>query len=433
MAFDDAALPGALGRVETLAQHYKARLLQEGNLDRLSEMPRPQLRQALEHLVTQMITEEKVIISRAERDQLLALILNESAGYGPLEPLLADPEVTEIAVNGPDEVYVEKDGRLSLTAVRFKDAQHIRHIIDRIIAPIGRRIDESSPMVDARLADGSRVNAVIPPISLSGPVLTIRKFRRDPFTLAELVERQSLCAAMAAFLRAAVQGKLNILISGGTGSGKTTLLSAVAGCIPEGERLIIIEDMAELRLHRRGALYMEARPANVEGRGEITIRHLVRNALRMRPDRIIVGEVRGREALDMLQAMNTGHEGSLTTLHANSPQDAFSRLEAMVIMAGSGLSVNVIREHLVGALDLVVQAERLTDGIRRVVAIAEVVGVSGGQVRVNELFRFCRQGIDTQGRVIGRHVATGERPACLARLQARGIPLDPGIFDPERR
>lgn len=415
-------------RVEELAQHYKARLLQEGNLDRLAEMPRSQLRQVLEQLVIQMIAEEKVIISRSEREQLLALILNESAGYGPLEPLLADPNITEIAVNGPAEVYAERDGRLTQTAVRFKDAAHIRHIIDRIIAPIGRRIDESSPMVDARLPDGSRVNAVIPPVSLSGPVLTIRKFRRDPFTLSELVQLGGLTPGMQEFLQAAVRAKLNILISGGTGSGKTTLLSAMAGGIPEGDRIIVIEDMAELRLHRSGVLYMEARPPNVEGRGEITIRHLVRNSLRMRPDRIIVGEVRGEEALDMLQAMNTGHEGSLTTIHANSPHDAFTRLEAMVTMANAGLSVQVIREHLVGALDIVVQTERLSDGKRRVVAVAEVQGAPGGQVLVTDIFRYERRGVHPDGRVDGAFVPTGEQPRCLVRMHAFGAAPAERIF-----
>lgn len=411
----------------TRAAHYRDRLLRETRPEELCALPRPELRRTVEALVGQMLEEERAILSRVDRDRLVQWIVDETTGYGPLEPLLADESITEIMVNGPREVWVEREGRLEPAPVRFRDREHIRHIIDRIIARVGRRIDESSPMVDARLPDGSRVNAVIPPVALSGPVLTIRKFRPSPFTLDDLVAMGSLHPAMAGLLAAAVRGKLNILISGGTGSGKTTLLAALAGAIPGEERVITIEDMAELRLPRPHVVALEARPPNVEGRGEIPIRQLVRNALRMRPDRIIVGEVRGEEALDMLQAMNTGHEGSLTTIHANSPHDAFVRLEAMVAMAGGRLPVRVIREHLVAALDLVVQTERLTDGSRKVVAVAEVRG-GAGRVRTRAIFRFERTGVAADGRMEGRFrgLRPGEPlPRWWARLEVLGVAPDP--------
>ena len=411
-----------------LAQHFRARLVREGDLEPLLPLSRPALRQAVAARVARLLAEEQVILTRAEQERLSALICDEAAGYGPLEPLLADPEVTEIMVVAPDEVYAERAGTIRPADAQFRDAAHIRHIIERIIAPIGRRIDESSPMVDARLPDGSRVNAVIPPVALNGPVITIRKFRAVPMGLDDLVACGSLTAAMAVFLRAAVRAKLNIAISGGTGSGKTTLLGALASEVPAAERLVTVEDMAELRLARRHVVALEARPANAEGRGEITIHQLMRNALRMRPDRIIVGEVRGDEALDMLQAMNTGHEGSLTTIHANAAEDAFARLEAMVVLSGAPLPVTVIREHLVGALDLVLQTERLSDGSRKLVAIAEVLGIAEGQIRIRELFHFERLGLESDGRVRGRFIAAGAMPVCWERLQRLGVAPPPEVF-----
>ncbi|BDG59930.1 CpaF family protein [Caldinitratiruptor microaerophilus] len=371
---------------------YVERLLREADVEALAALPPEELRRGVERRVSRMLEEARVILPRAEYQRVVQGVVDEVAGYGPLEPLLHDPAITEIMVNAPDAVFVERQGRIQPAAVRFRDRDHIRHIIDRITARVGRRVDEFSPMVDARLPDGSRINAVIPPVSVGGPILTIRKFQRRPLSLRDLVELGALTPEAAGFLRAAVRARLNILISGGTGTGKTTLLAALAAEIPPTERVITIEDMVELRVPHPHVLALEARPPNVEGKGEVPIRQLVRNALRMRPDRIIVGEVRGEEALDMLQAMNTGHEGSLTTLHANSPADAFSRLEAMVLMAGTLLPVRVVREHLVAALDLVVQVQRLPDGHRRVVEIADVTRVPGGRIVTSPVFTATRTG-----------------------------------------
>jgi len=414
--------------IDELADHYKARILRETNLDRLISLPAGELRQAIERLVSQYMSEEKVVIPRAEKELLLTRLINESVGLGPLEPLLADPEITEISINGHAEIYIEKHGRLEKTDLSFRDEEHLRHIVDRIVAPLGRRIDESSPMVDARLKDGSRVNVVIPPISLNGTLVSIRKFRKDPFTLDDLLQFHTLSGAMARFLDAVVASKLNVLISGGTGSGKTTLLNALAKSIPDSERVITIEDSAELKLNRSNCVGLEARPANMEGKGEITIRQLVKNALRMRPDRIMIGEVRGAEAFDMLQAMNTGHEGSLTTVHANSPQDAFNRLEGMVVMAGLELPSSVIREFIVSALDLIVQVMRLSDGTRKMVSISEVVHKPGQLVEVNEIFRFHRTGLGPKGEVLGYFTPTGIVPHCLERLRVYGYELDEAMF-----
>mgnify|MGYP003935559281 CR=1 FL=1 len=377
-----------------------------------------------------MIEQEKVIISQMDKTKLLEMILNDSVGYGPLEPLLHDDEITEIMVNAPDEVYIERNGNITLSNVTFKNHEHIRHIIDRIVAPIGRRIDESSPLVDGRLEDGSRINAAIPPVALHGPVLTIRKFKKNPYTMNDLIGFRTLSPKMAQFLQAVVASKMNIIISGGTGSGKTTLLNVLSAAIPVGERIITIEDMAELRLNRKNTVSLEARPANMEGSGEITIRQLVRNALRMRPDRIIVGEVRGGEALDMLQAMNTGHEGSLTTIHANSPQDAMSRLEAMILMSNPSMTAEVIRPYITAAIHLVVQTLRLSDGSRKIVSIAEVVS-EDGELKLKEIFRFDRQGVDHAGKVIGDFTATGYVPDCVQRLKTFGHELPADLFRPE--
>ncbi|HZG18248.1 MAG TPA: CpaF family protein [Candidatus Bathyarchaeia archaeon] len=414
--------------IDQLAEHYKARLLRETNLERLTSLDATEMRLAIERMVSQYMSEEKVVIPRSEKELLLTRLINESVGLGPLEPLLADPDITEISINGHKEVYIEKKGRLELTELKFRDEEHLRHIVDRIVAPLGRRIDESSPMVDARLKDGSRVNAVIPPISLNGTLVSIRKFRKDPYTMDDLMEFGSFDERMSRFLQGIVEAKMNVLISGGTGSGKTTLLNAVSRAIPHYERVITIEDSAELKLDRPNMVGMEARPPNMEGKGEVTIRHLVRNSLRMRPDRIIVGEVRGAEAFDMLQAMNTGHEGSLTTVHANSPSDAFNRLEGMVVMAGMDLPSSIVREYIVSALDYIVQVTRLSDGTRKMVSISEVITTKDKKVEVNEIFHFKRTGIGKRGEVLGYFTPTGIIPECLERLRVYGIDIDESMF-----
>ena len=414
--------------IDELADHYKARLLRETNLDRLTSLSPGEMRLAIERMVSQYMSEEKVVIPRTEKELLLTRLINESVGLGPLEPLLADPEITEISINGHKEVYIEKKGRLELTDLKFRDEEHLRHIVDRIVAPLGRRIDESSPMVDARLKDGSRVNAVIPPVSLNGTLVSIRKFRKEPYSMQDLMNFNAFDNRMAFFLESVVKAKMNVLISGGTGSGKTTLLNAASKAIPLFERVITIEDSAELKLDRPNCVGLEARPPNMEGKGEITIRHLVRNSLRMRPDRIIVGEVRGAEAFDMLQAMNTGHEGSLTTVHANTPQDAFNRLEGMVIMAGMELPSSVIREYIVSALDIIVQVTRLSDGTRKMVSISEVYTGPDKLIEVNEIFRFQRVGMGKTGEVLGYFTPTGMIPRCLERLRTFGIEIDESLF-----
>ncbi|QPC48271.1 CpaF family protein [Mangrovibacillus cuniculi] len=413
-----------------LVEHYKNRLLRDTNLEALTQLSQGEMRLRIEQFVSQFMSEEKVIISRQDKDTLITRILDESVGYGPLEPLIQDDTITEILINGPKEVYVEKRGKLTLTDIAFRNDDHVRHIVDRIVAPLGRRIDESSPMVDARLPDGSRVNAVIAPISLNGTLVSIRKFRKEPFQMEDLLEFESLNDSMSKFLDGLVKAKMNTLISGGTGSGKTTILNVLATSIPHGERVITIEDSAELRLDRPNVVGMEARPANVEGRGEVSIRQLVKNALRMRPDRIVVGEVRSGEAFDMLQAMNTGHEGSITTVHANSPEDALRRVEAMVIMAGMELPASIIREYVVGALDIVIQATRLTDGTRKIVSISEIVKLSDGSHVMEEIYRFKRTGMRGDGTVEGYFTPTGYVPRCLERLRGFGITIAEDAFDP---
>ncbi len=414
--------------IDELAAHYKSRLLRESNLEALTSLAEGEKKLKIEQLVSQFMSEERVVIPRQDKDSLLKRLINESVGYGPLESLLEDGEITEILINGPSEVFVEKQGKLQSAPVVFRDDNHIRHVIDRIVAPLGRRIDESSPMVDARLPDGSRVNAVIPPISLNGTLVSIRKFREEPFQMDDLLEYRTLDDKMALFLDAIVQAKLNILISGGTGSGKTTLLNVLGAAIPQAERIVTIEDSAELRLNRPNVAGMEARPANVEGSGEVTIRQLVKNALRMRPDRIIVGEVRGAEAFDMLQAMNTGHEGSITTVHANTPDDALRRVEGMVVMAGMELPTHIVREYIVGALDFIIQGARLSDGSRKVVSISEVLTDEKGRIKINEIFTFKRTGVSEKGDVEGHFTPTGIFPECLGRLKTFGIEVNPEIF-----
>jgi pilus assembly protein CpaF len=367
-------------------------------------------------------------IGRDDRDRIAGELADDILGHGPLERLLADDSITEIMVNGPHDIWIERAGRLYETAVRFDDESHLRRIINKIVAQVGRRIDEGSPMVDARLPDGSRVNAVIPPLSLTGPLVTIRKFAQHRYDMDELAKIGTLSAETIDFLRRCVRAKLNVLVSGGTGSGKTTLLNALSAAIPDTDRIVTIEDAAELRLAQRHVLRLEARPKNVDGDGEIPIRALVRNSLRMRPDRIIVGEVRGAEALDMLQAMNTGHDGSLSTVHANTPRDALSRVETMVLMAGYDLPVRAIRQQVSSALDLIVHLERLEDGSRRVTAITEVQRMEADVITLQDLFQFKIERVTADRAVIGRHRPTGLRPTFVSKFEKHGVELPPSIF-----
>jgi len=372
----------------------------------------------------------KVNLPEDIRKQIFDNILDELTGFGPIQPLLEDPDVSEVMVNGPKKVYIEKGGQLTKTPITFDDDDHVLRIIDRIILPLGRRVDADSPTVDARLPDGSRVNAVIRPVSIDGPCITIRKFRKDKLTVQQLVDYGSLTNHMAEFIRACVIARLNIVISGGTGSGKTTLLNVLSGFIPENERIVTIEDAAELQLQQDHILRMETKVASVDGTGAVTIRDLVRNSLRMRPDRIVVGECRGGEALDMLQAMNTGHDGSLTTLHANTPRDALSRLETMVLMSGMDLPLKVVRQQISSAVDLIIQQTRLKDGSRKVTAITEVVGMEGEIVVLTDIFKFEQTGIGQNGKILGELKPTGIRPIFGPRLEAAGFKLGAEIFMP---
>jgi len=386
-----------------------------------------EIRQTIEEMYDGMLVQENMILGRADRQRLLEQIVAEILGYGPIEPLLAADDITEIMVNGPNSVYIERQGRLETTDVKFENDEHVARIIDRIVSPLGRRIDESQPYVDARLPDGSRVNAVIPPLSLVGPILTIRKFARIPITAQTLVDFGTLTPEALEFCKACVQARLNIVISGGTGSGKTTTLNVMSAFIPNDERIITIENAAELQLQQDHVLILETRPANVEGKGEVPMRTLVINSLRMRPDRIIVGECRGAEALDMLQAMNTGHDGSMTTAHSNSPRDTLARLETMVLMAGMDLPLRAIREQIASALNLVVHQERMRDGTRRITRITEVQGMEGDVIVMQDLFVFEQQGIEA-GKVIGRLKPTGIRPKFVEIMEAANIHLPPTIF-----
>lgn len=391
-----------------------------------------EVRQTIEEMYDALLTQENLILGRADRQRLLEQIVAEILGYGPIEPLLADDTLTEIMVNGPNSVYVERAGRVEKTNVKFEDDDHVLRIIDRIVSPLGRRIDESQPYVDARLPDGSRINAVIPPLSLVGPILTIRKFARIPITAQTLVDYGSITPEALEFIKACVQAKLNIVISGGTGSGKTTTLNVFSAFIPTDERIITLENAAELQLQQEHVLTLETRPPNVEGRGEITMQQLVINSLRMRPDRIIVGECRGSEALDMLQAMNTGHDGSMTTAHSNGPRDTLARLETMTLMAGMDLPLRAIREQISSALHMVVHQERMRDGTRKITKITEVQGMEGDVIVMQDIFQFEQQGIEA-GKVVGRLRPTGIRPKFIEIIEGANIHLPPTIFGVGRR
>lgn len=373
-------------------------------------------------VISDVLERENPSVSRSDRAKIGNELYNDIMGYGPIDSLLSDPDVTEIMVNGPNKIFYEKRGRIQRSELCFRDNDHVMNIIDRIVSGVGRHIDEASPMVDARLADGSRVNAVIPPISLVGPVITIRKFSQKPFSAQNLIEFHSVTQNMVSFLEACVKGKLNVVVSGGTGSGKTTLLNVLSSFIPENERIVTIEDAAELQLGQEHVITLESRPSNLEGRGQITIRDLVKNALRMRPDRIIVGEVRSGEALDMLQAMNTGHDGSLTTTHANSPRDALSRIETMVLMSGMELPLRAIREQIASAIDIVVQQSRMRDGTRKVLSISEVCGMEGDMIVLQEIFHYKTSGqVDSNGKFIGSFSSTGIHPLCMEKIRNNGV------------
>jgi pilus assembly protein CpaF len=385
------------------------------------------VRGMIRDLFEQILTEESIVLSRQEKHRLFEQIAAEILGFGPLQPLLEDNEITEVMVNGAKSCYFEKAGKINRAPITFESDEHVMRIIDRIVAPLGRRIDESSPYVDARLPDGSRVNAVIPPISLVGPCLTIRKFSKDPFTVEQLIDFGSLTPSSVLFMEAAVKSRFNVIISGGTGSGKTTLLNVLSAFIPNDERIITVENAAELQMRQDHVVTLESRPPNIEGRGEVTIRQLVINTLRMRPDRIIVGEIRGEESLDMLQAMNTGHDGSLTTAHSNSPRDTLARVETMALMAGMDLPVRAIREQIASAIDLIIHQSRMQDGSRKVVNITEVIGMEGDVITMQDIFRFEQTAIE-DGKVLGELVPTGLRPKYMDKIEAHGIHLPPSIF-----
>jgi pilus assembly protein CpaF len=390
------------------------------------------LKAELTKLVQEMLEKESVPLSMKEREHLISDIHYEVMGLGPLEPLVQDQTVNDILVNRADQIYVERAGKLQLTDVRFRDEAHLRKIIEKIVSAVGRRIDESSPMVDARLLDGSRVNAIIPPLALNGSSISIRKFSKDKLQISDLIEKRSMTPEIAELLRGIVEARLNVLISGGTGCGKTTILNILSGFIPADERIVTIEDSAELQLRQEHVVRLETRPPNVEGRGEVSQRELVKNCLRMRPDRIVMGEVRGGECLDMLQAMNTGHDGSLTTIHANTPRDCLTRVETLVAMAGLNLATKALRHYVSSAIDVILQMTRLSDGSRKMTSLSEIVGMEGETITIQEIFLFQQTGLDEERKVHGQFKATGVRPKFVERFKALGITCDSSIFDPEK-
>lgn len=408
------------------------RLIDELDLSALDKLSDNDLKLQVRAIVIDMVREEGIAMSSAEINTFADAVFDEMTGLGPIEPLLADDSVSDIMINGAHQVYVERGGELELSSVRFADNDHLLRILNRIVSAVGRRVDEAQPLVDARLLDGSRVNAAINPIGVDGPLVSIRKFSKSPLTVEKLAEFGALPSAMLDFLIGAVKCRASTVISGGTGSGKTTLLNALSSAISPKERIITIEDAAELQLQQPHVARMETRPPNLEGKGEIRQRELVKNALRMRPDRVFLGEVRGEEAFDMLQAMNTGHEGSMATIHANNPRDALTRLEQMVLMGGMRISVEAIRGQIASAVNLIVQASRLSDGSRRVVSVAEIVGMEGDVIQMQEIFRFERTHTDDEGVVHGKFVATGLRPKFLEEMQRRGVHVAPSLFDPDR-
>jgi len=412
-------------------QRIYQKLLKVLDLSLLSSIDEQQARAQIREITLKLITDELAPLSLTQRQFVVRRIEDEVLGHGPLEPLLADPTVSDILVNGANHVYVERRGKLERVDLRFNDDQHLMNIIDRIVSAVGRRIDESSPMVDARLADGSRVNAIIPPLALNGPVLSIRRFAVELLSVDDLLQKGTLSQAVADVLRGVVASRLNVLISGGTGAGKTTLLNVLSSFIPRDERIVTIEDSAELQLQQPHVVRLETRPPNIEGRGEINQRDLVRNSLRMRPDRIVVGEVRGAEALDMLQAMNTGHDGSLTTVHANTPRDALSRIETMVSMTGLQLPIKALRSQIASAINVVVQVERSEDGKRRLVSVQEINGMEGDIITMSEIFAFRRTGVDEKGNVLGALAPTGVVPSFHRRLALRGIDLQTSVYRPQ--
>ena len=418
---------------QKLKHHLHQTLLDRVDLESMQRLSQTQIRDELKMLVERLLEEETVVINDTERKNLTRDIQNEMLGFGPLETLLADPTVSDILVNTFKQVYVERFGKLELTDVTFTDDAHLMKIIDKIVSRVGRRIDESSPMVDARLPDGSRVNAIIPPLAIDGPIMSIRRFSVEPLRLDDLVKYKSMTADMAEILRGLGKSKVNILISGGTGSGKTTMLNVISGFINATERIVTVEDAAELQMQQPHIVRLETRPQNIEGKGEVTQRALVRNALRMRPDRIILGEVRGGEALDMLQAMNTGHEGSMATIHANTPRDALTRLENMISMAAASLPTKAMRQQISSAISVVVQVARLTDGQRKVLSIQEITGMEGDVITMQEIFSFKQTGMGEGGVVLGHFQASGIRPLFLERLRNFGITVSETLFDPSRQ
>jgi len=415
-----------------LKERLHRQVIDSLDLTIIAKLDAGQLKGELSKLVTELLESESVPLSMKEREELISDIQHEVMGLGPLEPLVQDQSVNDILVNRCDQIYVERAGKLTLTDVKFRDEGHLRKIIEKIVSAVGRRIDESSPMVDARLLDGSRVNAIIPPLALDGSSISIRKFSKDKLQISDLVEKKSLTPEIAELLRGIVEARLNILISGGTGCGKTTILNILSSFIPQDERIVTIEDSAELQLRQEHVVRLETRPPNVEGRGEVTQRELVKNCLRMRPDRIVMGEVRSGECLDMLQAMNTGHDGSLTTIHANTPRDCLTRVETLVAMAGLNLATKALRHYISSAIDVVLQMTRLSDGSRKMTNLSEIVGMEGETITLQEIFTFQQTGLDDQRKVHGIFKASGIRPKFVERFKALGIACDPEIFDPEK-